>query len=533
MKELVPVLVGLPLGAAFLVAILAHVRGGARLTGALATLAVAANLALGIGLWAAAAGQDQPGAKSAVWTVWAGRWDGQTELDQATGQQRTRPIGIQLVWDGLSRFMVIVVSFVAFAVIVFAGAYMRRFTTVWLFHTLFLLMTGAMIGVVLAGDLFNLYVFIEVAAMASYGLVAFGTEREELEAAFKYLVLGVVASSFILVGIAILYSLTGQLNMARVAAALGELGTSPAVLLAAGCLLGGLALKAAMVPFHSWLPDAHPSAPAPISAMLSGLLIKTVGVYAIARLVFGVLGVHAVYANVLIALGVSSMVVGMLLALGQWDLKRLLAYSSISQAGYMILALGVAASLLPHNRALAGLCAFGALFHLFNHAAFKSLLFLCSGSIEQATGTRQLREMGGLVRRMPVTGWCCRIGALSIAGVPPFNGFFSKIIIIVALALAGRVVLCGIAAAVAVGTLLMYVKVQRYALDGQPGPRVAAARESHWAMGAGMAILAAVCLLAGVALSVGPLKEHLLGPAGEALLGGAKLASGVAMGGGQ
>jgi multicomponent Na+:H+ antiporter subunit D len=522
MKELVPLLVGVPLGTAFLVAVLAHIRGLGRLTGALATLAVAANLLMALWLWSAAAGQDGPSGEPEVWTVWAGRWDGEAG----------RPVGIQLVWDGLSRFMVIVVNFVAFAAIVFSAAYMRRFTKVWLFHTLFLLMTGAMIGVVLAGDLFNLYVFIEVAAIASYGLVAFGTGREELEAAFKYLVLGVVASAFILVGITILYSLTGQLNMAMVADRLQRLGMSPAVLLAAACLLGGLALKAAMVPFHSWLPDAHPSAPAPISAMLSGVLIKTVGVYAMARIVFNVLGVSPFYANVLIVMGVLSMVVGMLLAVGQWDLKRLLAYSSISQAGYIVLALGVAASLLPGDRKLAGLCLFGGLFHLFNHAAFKGLLFLCSGSIEQATGTRQLREMGGLTRRMPVTGWCCRIGALSIAGVPPFNGFFSKIIIILALALAGRFVLCAIAVAVAVGTLLMYIKVQRYALDGEPGTRVAAAGESHWTMGAGMALLAVACVVAGVALSVGPLKEHLLGPAGEALISGVKRAGGLAMGGG-
>jgi multicomponent Na+:H+ antiporter subunit D len=413
---------------------------------------------------------------------------------------------------------------------------MQRFTTVWLFHGLFLLMTGAMNGVVLSGDLFNMYVFIEVAAIASYGLVAFGTESEELEAAFKYLVLGVLASTFILVGLTVLYSLTGHLNMVKVGEGLRRLSrpenlsASPAVLLAAACLLGGLALKAAMVPFHAWLPDAHPSAPAPISAMLSGVLIKAAGVYALARIVFTVLGVNPYYANILIALGVLSMVLGMFLAIGQWDLKRLLAYSSISQAGYIVLALGVAAEVLsrsPPDRAVAGLCLLGGLFHLFNHAAFKGLLFLSSGSIEQATGTRQLKQMGGLARRMPVTGFCCRVGALSIAGVPPFNGFFSKIIIIIALALAGRLILCAVAVGVAVGTLLMYVKVQRYVLEGAPTQR-APVRESAWPMGAGMAILAVVCVLGGLAIL--PLKEYLFDPAGKVLLDSVTAAGRLAMG---
>jgi len=512
MNVLVPLLVAIPLGSAFLVVILAHVKGLSGLPRVLSVLAVAACLAIGIVLMAGACGDPHQSH-----SVFVGGWDG-----------KAGPIGIEMVYDGLSGMMIIVISMVALAAICFAAAYMERFTSGWLFHGLFLLMTGAMNGVVLAGDLFNMYVFIEVAAISSYGLVAFGCEKAELEAAFRYLVLGVIASTFILVGVTILYALTGQLNMARVASGIAGLAgpagwaRSPAVLLAAACLLGGLALKAAMVPFHSWLPDAHPSAPAPISAMLSGVLIKAVGIYSLARIVFNVLGVSPYYATVLIALGVLSMVLGMFLALGQWDLKRLLAYSSISQAGYIVLAIGVAAEVMTRqapDRAVAGLCLLGGLFHLFNHAAFKSLLFLTSGSIEQATGTRQLKEMGGLARRMPVTSFCCRVGALSIAGVPPFNGFFSKVLIIVALGLAGHFILCAIAAGVAVGTLVMYVKVQRHALEGEAGsPRVDRARESPWPMGLGMVLLAVVCIVAGVA--IWPLKQFLFDPAGEALLRG-------------
>ncbi|KKK98101.1 hypothetical protein LCGC14_2646110, partial [marine sediment metagenome] len=157
-------------------------------------------------------------------------------------------LGIELVCAGLAKLMLITINLVAIVSIIFAWAYMRRFTKTWLFESLFLLMTAAMNGVVLAGDLFNMFVFLEVAAISSYALVGFGCESEELEAAFKYLILGTIGSAFILLGVAILYSLTGQLNMGRVAEELGRLGSpSAAVLLAAASLLGGLALKAAMV----------------------------------------------------------------------------------------------------------------------------------------------------------------------------------------------------------------------------------------------------------------------------------------------
>ena len=496
MEYLVPLPVALPLGSAFAVVLMAHVPGIKRLTGLLATAAIAANLVIALILLTG-----EP------INLFVGGW----------GLEKT--LGIEMVCDGLAKLMLVIINFAALAAIIFALAYMRNFTKVWLFNALFLLMTGAMNGVVLAGDLFNLFVFLEIAAISSYALVGFGCESEELEAAFKYLVLGAVGSAFILLGVTILYSLTGHLNMAMVARALAQAGPpSPAVLLAAAALIGGLALKAAMVPFHAWLPDAHPAAPAPISAMLSGVLIKTSGIYALARIVFNVLGPSSEYATILIVLGAGSMVIGMLLALGQWDFKRLLAYSSISQAGYIVLALGVAAKLLASggDKVIAGLCIFGALFHLFNHAAFKSLLFLSSGSIEQQVGTRQLKEMGGLSRQMPVTSFCCRIGALSIAGVPPFNGFFSKLIIIVSLALAGEPTLCAIAAAVALGTLLMYIKVQRYALEGAATGKSALAREAPVLMCVALCVLAVVCVASGLAMI--PLREHLFGPAGDALL---------------
>lgn len=501
MAALVPLLVALPLGVAFIVVVFAHVRGLRSVIGLLAMATMLANLVMSV--WLLAGGNI---------SVFVGGWGSEKSI-----------LGIQLVCDGLARLMLITINLVALVSVIFAANYMRRFTRVWLFHALLLLMTGAMNGVVLAGDLFNMFVFLEVAAIASYALVGFGCEAEELEAAFKYLVLGTIGSAFILLGVTILYSLTGQLNMAMVASLLPKVGaTSWAIPLAAACLMAGLALKAAMVPFHAWLPDAHPSAPAPISAMLSGVLIKASGVYVLARIVFNVLGPSSQYAGILIFIGGASMLIGVFLAVGQWDFKRLLAYHSISQMGYVVLALGVAAHIISPggsgNMTVASLCLFGGLFHMFNHAAFKSLLFLSSGSIEQQTGTRMLKELGGLTRQMPVTSFCCRIGALSIAGVPPFNGFFSKLIIIIALAMGGYWVLASLAVLVALMTLLSFIKVQRYALEGEPAGKAIGATEAPSLMCVAMVLLAIVCAVAG--LAVIPLREHLFGPAGETLLKG-------------
>ena len=502
MERLLPILVAWPLACGFLVVALAQVRGLHRLTGLISGLGLAGGLGMAVELCRrvyelhAAGGQ-----ASFSFGLWS-------------------PAQAQLYADGLSSLLLLIINFVGLAILIYSVAYMRRYTSTWLFQSLFLVMVAAMNGLVLAGDLFTLYIFIETAALASYALVAFGCEAEELEASFRYLVMGVIASTFILVGVAQMYSLTGQLNMIQIATVLarGKLASSPALLLAAGCLLAGLAIKAAMVPFHAWLSDAHPSAPAPISAMMSGVLIKTGGVYAIARIVFSVLGANASYAQVLMAMGGVSMVVGALLSLGQWDIKRMLAYSSISQMGYVMLALGAGAYALSSGagRDIALLCLVGAFFHLFNHAGFKSLLFLASGSIEYATGTRRLDQLGGLAQRMPVTGFCCRIGALSIAGIPPFNGFFSKLVIVIALVLAGLPALAVLAVAVAVLTLLIAVKLQRYALDGQSSLQAQQARESPWPMGLSMVVLALVCIGGGLAFF--PLRQYLFDPAGQALL---------------
>ena len=410
------------------------------------------------------------------------------------------PIGISMVLDGLSSFMLVVVNLTAFLITIFSISYMKKYTAKWKFYTLFMLMLGGMNGVIITGDMFNLFVFLEIASIASYALVAFGIEHEELEASFKYMVMGEVASLFILLGIALLYSFTSTLNMADMGQVLIAGGANSRLILFVSVLfLTGFGLKAAIMPFHAWLPDAHPSAPAPISAMLSGLLIKVLGIYALLRVFFNVLGVSATMLNIFLVLGTISMVAGGLLAIGQNDIKRMLAYSSISQIGYIILAIGIATPLAM----------IGALFHLINHAIFKSLLFLNSGAIEYSTGTRDLREMGGLNTRMPVTGTSSLIGSMSISGIPPLSGFWSKLIIIFAAIQSRHFVLAFIAVLVSIITLGYYLKLQRYAFFGKLKNKWKDVLEVPLTMKLSMSILALISIVAGVLLVPGVIEVFL------------------------
>lgn len=400
------------------------------------------------------------------------------------------PIGIAMVMDSLTSFMLVTVNIITFFVALYSISYMEKFTAKWKFHSLFLLMLAGMNGVIVTGDMFNLFVFLEIASIASYALVAYGTEHEELEASFKYMVMGNVASLFILLGIVFLYSVTSTLNMADMGMSLLKLGGNKVVLLVMSLFILGFGLKGAFVPFHGWLPDAHPSAPAPISAMLSGLLIKVLGVYALIRIFFNVIGASQAVLNILLAMGLVSMVVGALLAIGQNDIKRMFAYSSISQIGYVIVGFGLATPL-----AIAG-----ALLHLMYHAVFKSLLFLNSGAIEYSTGTRNLDEMGGLNARLPFTGFTGFVGSMSIAGMPPFNGFWSKLIIIIAAVQSQHYIIAVIAVLVSIITLAYYLKFQKNAFLGKLKTSLDKAKEVPLTMKVSMLALALICLVSGILL---------------------------------
>jgi len=484
--DLIPLVVAIPLAGAFVIALIGHrLRWlpdamGFVATGSLALLSLAT-----VGLAQAGGG--------AIYGV--GGWPA--------------PIGIALVLDGLTSFMLVTVNVVSFAIAIYAIAYMETYSSKWKFYSLFLLMLAGMNGVVVTGDLFNLYVFLELASVASYALVAFGTERHELEAAFKYAVMSTVGSLFVLLGVVLLYSMTSTLNMADIARVLAGHDSSNLVRLVTVLFIMGFGLKAAVVPFHAWLPDAHPSAPAPISAMLSGVFIKSLGIYALCRLLFNVIGFTAMHSSILLVLGTLSMMVGVLLAIGQWDFKRLLAYHSISQIGYVILGIGLGTPL--------GIA--GGLFHLLNHSVFKALLFLNSGAVEYATGTRELKKMGGLAQKMPVTSGTTLIASMSIAGIPPFNGFWSKLIIILAAIQANRFGYAAWAVLGSVLTLASFMKVMKFAFQGDLPRRLAKIKEVPFAMRLSLVILAVVCIAGGL-IWLPCIQEAFLKPAADVLLSG-------------
>ena len=484
--QIIPLFIAIPLGVAFLLPIVGRLWD--KLSDILANLAILALLILSI----VALGLP-------TMTYKIGGWQPVDGI----------PIGIYLVQDGFSVLMLIIINVVGFLSSLYSVEYMEKFTDKIKYYTLFLLMMAGMNGAVLSGDMFNLFVFLEVGAIASYALVAFGTESDELEASFKYQVMGTVASGVILLGIALLYSHTGTLNMADTARIIAASGPNKLIYFV-GCLfLMGFGLKAAIMPFHAWLPDAHPSAPAPISAMLSGVLIKAIGIYALVRILFNVIGLGAAFSYILMVLASISMLVGVLLAIGQWDFKRLLAYHSISQMGYVMLGIGLGTPL--------GML--GGIFHLFNHAIFKSLLFLNSGSVVYSAGTRDLREMGGLAEKMPTTGKTSLFASMSIAGVPPFNGFWSKLIIIIACIQAGHIVFSIVAVVASILTLASFLKVQKYGFYGPASKTLGKIREVPNLMRLSMIVLAILCLVTSLFL-LPQVRSAILNPSVEVLRNG-------------
>lgn len=409
------------------------------------------------------------------------------------------PYGIVLVQDALTSFMLVMVSIISLTSLLFSIQYIRHISMDWKYYALFMLLVTGMNGVIVTGDLFNLFVFMEIALLAAFALVAYGGKAEEFEAAFKYGIMGTVSSSLILAGIAVTYSATSTLTLAKIAEILPN--KSPdLVFWIGGLFIVGFGLKAAAMPFHAWLPDAHSSAPAPISSMLSGVLIKALGIYVMIRIFFNVLDAPEIFTKIFLVLGTISIIIGVFLAIGQWDMKRLLAYHSISQIGYILLGMGIATPL--------GIL--GAVYHLFNHAIFKSLLFYNAGSVELALGTRDLRKMGNLTKILPTTSQTSLIASLSISGIPPFNGFFSKLIIIIAAIQAG---LLGYALLAIVGSLLTlasFMKVQRYGFKGETIIE-ALTNKIGWRMNSAMIILAVLCIASSLMIVPG-IKEVTLDP---------------------
>ena len=327
------------------------------------------------------------------------------------------PLAINFVVGPLGLGLVILISIVGALVSIYGVDYIHE-EPKEKYHMLVLtLLTGAT-GMVLTGDIFNLFVFFEILSLSSYALTGYNRDRGGTEAAIKYLIQGSIGSAFILIGIALLYGITGTLNMADIAAHIT--GADPTLLfMAMSLLIVGFGVEAAIFPLNAWLPDAHSSAPSSVSAILSGIAIET-GAYAVARIVYTIFDGHGIML-VLSILGVITLLLGEMSAFRQKnDIKRLLAYSSIGQMGLIMLAFGIASD--------AGV--FAALFQLVSHTLAKALLFLASGYIIYRVGSKKLSALAGLGRKMPFTGAMIAIAVLSLVGVPPFAGFMSKFSIV-------------------------------------------------------------------------------------------------------
>ncbi len=332
------------------------------------------------------------------------------------------PFGIEYVIDLLNGFVCLIIAFIAFMVSIYSKESVKKEvpgkTTP--FYSVFLLLITGLMGMTITGDIFNFYVFLEISSLTAYALIAMGDRGDGVVASFNYLIMGTVAASFILLGIGYLYAVTGTLNMADMQNILPGVYESKVVLAALAFFMVGFSIKVGLFPLHSWLPDAYTHAPSTASALIAGLMTK-VGAYAVIRFMFGVFTPDFVInttqmTHILAWAAALAIIVGSVLAIAQSDIKRMLAYSSISQIGYILLGVGLANMIGME----------GGLLHLLNHALMKCALFLVAGAIFYKTGIRNLYQFKGLGKKMPVTTTVFLIAALSMIGVPGTVGFTSK-----------------------------------------------------------------------------------------------------------
>lgn len=422
-------------------------------------------------------------------TYWLGNWK---PVDNIA-------IGIGMEVDALSLFVGLIITAACTLSSIYSIKYMSKDDGLGKYYTLFLLLAGSMIGFVFTGDLFNMYVMLEIMTFAAIALTAFRTQKDKaLEAGFKYLVIGGLGSSLILMGTALIYAQTHTLNIAQIALELNSGGEkfTPVTILALALLLVGYAVKSFMVPCHTWPPDAHMSAPSSISMLLSGVMSKT-GVYGLIRILFMIFMVsgNKALAYLVMIWGAITMVVGVSMALLQTDFKRLLAFHSVSQLGYVITGIGVG---LTAADGIANLGLMGGLYHMVNHASFKCLLFLCAGAVLYRVGTTDLNKVSGLGKKMPFTAVMFFIGAAAISGIPPFNGFASKWILYQSTSETQIPIITIVELIVSVLTLASFIKVGHSVFFGAEKEELKEVKEVPFTMKLPMGILALICFVFGI-----------------------------------
>ena len=389
------------------------------------------------------------------------------------------PWGIEYRIDLANAFVLLIVSSISAVVLPFAHASVVEEIPedrVSLFYCMYLLCLTGLLGIAITGDAFNVFVFLEISSLSSYVLISLGRDRRALTAAYQYLIMGTIGATFYLIGIGLLYAMTGTLNMADLAARVPAVADTRTVQAAFAFLVIGIGLKAAIFPLHTWLPNAYCYAPSVVTAFLAATATK-VSVYVLLRVLFTIFGTEFALGEialqwVLIPLALASMLVASTVAIFQNNVKRLLAYSSVAQIGYMVLGVSFGN--------LTGLTA--TIVHLFNHAVIKGGLFMVLGCVFLRLGSNRIGDMAGLGRTMPWTMAAFVLGSFSLIGVPLTTGFISKWILLQASFEGGHWIL---AAAIVFASVLAIVYVWRVveiAYFHEPGHRAAAAREAPLSM---------------------------------------------------
>ena len=338
------------------------------------------------------------------------------------------PWGIEYRIDALNAYISLIVAGIAAITLPFALRTVEKeipLRQTGLFYAAFLLCLVGLLGIAQTGDIFNLFVFLEISSLSSYALIAMGEQRRALTAAYQYLIMGTIGATFFLIGIGFVYSETGTLNMMDLHQLLLPIYDHRTIHTGFAFIVVGIALKLALFPLHLWLPNAYKYAPSVISVFLAATATK-VAVYAMLRIVFGVFSSEFVDItptnHMFIVLGLSGVIVASIAAIYQDDVKRLLAYSSVAQIGYMVLGMGLATTL--------GITA--TVVHVFNHALMKGALFMACGALVYRVGSSQFDKLEGLGRKMPWTFAAICIGGLSLIGVPGTAGFISKWYLVIA-----------------------------------------------------------------------------------------------------
>jgi hydrogenase-4 component B len=411
--------------------------------------------------------------------------------------------------DALSGFFIAVISLIALSVSVYSIGYTKDLRNQALMGFLYNLFILSMYAVILSANIITFLISWETMSVVSYFLVTFDRDKESARAGLIYAVMTHIGTAFIIMLFLALYSHTGHMDFSGMRAASAGIPENLKTLIFIFSIIG-FGTKAGIIPFHIWLPGAHPAAPSNISSLMSGVMIKT-GIYGFIRISMDILGHGPEWWGIsIIVIGAVSSVIGVLYALMEHDIKKLLAYHSIENIGIILLGIGSAMMFRSNGLyALSAIALIAGLYHTLNHAIFKGLLFLGAGSIMHAIHTKNMEEMGGLIKTMPYTGLCFLIGSVAICALPPLNGFVSEWLTYQALLLGfnapsitSKIISpLGGAALALTGALAAACFVKAFGISflGMPRSRHAQdARESSASMIAGMAILALFCLLAGI-----------------------------------